>query len=57
MQINEIIPAVILLLQSIEDGKITGKELKEVLNTLIDDNLEFDIKDVAGLLRSLLHKF
>jgi len=57
MQVNEIIPAVILLLRAVEDGKITGKELKNVLNTLIDDNLEFDIKDVAGLLKSLLHKF
>lgn len=56
MQVNEVIPAVILLLQAFEDGKITGKELKEVLNTLIDDNLEFDIKDVAGMLKSLLHK-
>jgi len=55
MQVNDIIPAIILLLQAIEDGKITGKELKQVFNALIDDNLEFSIQDVAGLLKSLLH--
>ena len=57
MQVSEVIHATILLLQAIEDGKITGKELKQVFNALIDDNVEFSVQDVAIFLKSLLHKF
>jgi len=57
MQANEVISAVILLLKAFNDGKITGKELKEILNVFIDDNLEFEIKEISKLLSSLFSKF
>jgi hypothetical protein len=43
-----------VLVRAFEDGKITGKELKDVLNVFIDDNAEFSLEEVVGFLRSLL---
>jgi hypothetical protein len=41
-------------LGALEDGKITGKELKEFLGLLIDDQMELDIADLKEFLKPLL---
>jgi hypothetical protein len=51
-----LVPVLVVLVKSFEDGKITGKELKEVLNLLIPDNLEFSLNEILGFLKVLLKK-
>ncbi len=52
-----IVPSVILFIKAVEDGKITGKELKQFLNSVIPDNLEFSLSEVLPFIKTILQKF
>jgi len=53
MDRKEVFALVSLLVQAFEDGKITGAEVKQILNVLIPDDLEFSFSDVMNLLKHL----
>ena len=45
-----------LLKRDFQDGKITGKEFKELLNRLIDDDAQIDLDNILGFIRYLREK-
>ena len=51
-----VVPSVILFIKAVEDGKITGRELKQILITFIPDDWEFSLKEVIDLLKSVFKK-
>jgi len=53
MDRKEVFMLVSLLIQAFEDGKITGKELKQILEVLIPDDLELSIDNVMSILKNL----
>jgi len=53
MDYKEVITLLSLLVQAFEDGKISGAEVKQILNVLIPDDFEFSFSDVMNLLKHL----
>jgi len=53
MDYKEVITLLSLLVQAFEDGKISGAEVKQILNVLIPDDFEFSFSDVMALLKHL----
>ena len=45
-----------ILIQEFQDGKLTGKELKTILDQLIDDDVEIDVSKLVGYIRFLLSR-
>jgi hypothetical protein len=45
-----------VLFRAMEDGKITGKEVKEMLNILIPDDFEFSFDELETLIKSIVRK-
>ena len=45
-----------ILQKDFKDGKLTGKELKEFLNSLIDDDIEIDLNNLVRFVHSLREK-
>ena len=55
MELNTL-RAIAFLFQAMEDGKITGKEVKEMLNILIPDSFEFSFEEIEAFVKALVRK-
>jgi hypothetical protein len=53
MDTKEVLTLVALLVQAFEDGKLTGRELKQVLTAVIPDDLEVSFETLMSLLKHL----